>query len=108
MSAATLNNIPDSICEKFSSWHPIVQVYGSEFILYGWKRDFALGRNGQFDFNRIIKVLLPEPEGASVLEQETFIEKSTEIFLLWLEVWFFAAREKLYTEYQLDIIFCQS
>jgi len=104
MSAATLNNIPESIAERIGSWVPIVQISGDEFTLFGWKRDFGLGRNGQFDFYRRISFLLPEPESTSVLEQETFVEKASETFLPWLEVWFFAIWNKLYTQYQIDLI----
>src|SRR5882757_1469116 len=108
MSAATLNNIPELIAERIGSWHSIVQISGDEFTLLGWKRDFALGRNRQFDFYRRISFLLPKPESTSVLEQETFVEKASEIFLPWLEVWFFAIRNKLYMQYQIDQIFGQS
>src|SRR5882757_3148285 len=107
MSAATLNNIPESIAERIGSWVPIVQISGDEFTLFGWKRDFRLGRNGQFNFYQRISFLLPEPESTSVLEQETFVEKASETFLPWLEVWFFTIRNKLYTQYQIDQIFGQ-
>src|SRR5882757_10528075 len=104
MSAATLNNIPESIAERIGSWVPIVQISGDEFTLFGWKRDFGLGRNRQFDFYRRISFYLPEPESTSVLAQEALLEKASETFLPWLEVWFFVIRDKLYTQYQIDLI----
>ena len=105
MSAATLNNIPESICERIGAWHPIVQIIGSEFILFGWKRNFGLGRNGQFEFYRRIYFLLETPETASVLEKEAFLEKAIEQYQPWLEVQYFGAKQKLYTQYQINRIF---